>query len=133
MDFSSINYIAVVVAAVAGFAFGSVWYMALATPWAAAQGKQPSDFKPTPMPFIIAAAGQLLMAFVLAAVLNGLGARADIGNSLAAAAVLWAGFIVTSMAVNHAFQGARRMLTLIDAGYFLGVLLIQALVLALFG
>jgi hypothetical protein len=38
---------------------------------------------------------------------------------------------MTSLIVNHAFQGAKRMLTLIDGGHWLGVLLIQSAVLIL--
>ena len=49
MMFSGTSYLAVVVAAVAAFAFGSVWYMALGKRWVAALGitEQP---KPTPLP-----------------------------------------------------------------------------------
>ena len=36
MAFSGVNYIAVLVAAAAGFAFGAVWYSALARRWMAA-------------------------------------------------------------------------------------------------
>ena len=39
MVFGGINYIAVLVAAVAAFAFGAVYYMALSGPWMAALGK----------------------------------------------------------------------------------------------
>jgi hypothetical protein len=42
---------------------------------------------------------------------------------------LWLGFVITTMAVNHAFQGERRRLTLIDGGHWLGVLLIQGAIL----
>ena len=37
------------------------------------------------------------------------------------------------MAVNHAFQGAKRSLTLIDGGHWLGVLLIQGAILGWWG
>jgi hypothetical protein len=33
------------------------------------------------------------------------------------------------MTVNHAFQGAKRSLTLIDGGHWLGVLVLQGAVL----
>jgi hypothetical protein len=37
------------------------------------------------------------------------------------------------MGVNHAFGGAKPMLTLIDGGYWLAVLLIQGAVIGAFG
>jgi hypothetical protein len=46
---------------------------------------------------------------------------------------LWVGFVITTMAVNHAFQGAKPMLTLIDGGHWLGVLLLQGLMLGWIG
>jgi hypothetical protein len=47
--------------------------------------------------------------------------------------LLWLGFVITTMAVNHAFQGERRALTLIDGGHWLGVLLIQGAILGWWG
>ena len=43
MEFGGINYIAVVVAAMAAFAFGAVFYMTLAKPGMAAVGKTEAD------------------------------------------------------------------------------------------
>ena len=54
-------------------------------------------------------------------------------NGIISGAILWAGFVVTSMAVNHAFQGAKPALTLIDSGHWLGVLLIQGAVIGWMG
>jgi hypothetical protein len=33
MNFAGMNYLAIVVAAVAAFAFGAAWYSALSKPW----------------------------------------------------------------------------------------------------
>ena len=38
MTFAGINYLAVLIAAVAGWVAGALWYMALAKPWMAAVG-----------------------------------------------------------------------------------------------
>jgi hypothetical protein len=46
---------------------------------------------------------------------------------------LWFGFVITTMAVNHAFQGTRPALTVIDGGHWLGVLLIQGVILGWWG
>lgn len=56
-----------------------------------------------------------------------------LANGLISGAFLWAGFVLTTVAVNYAFQGVKRMLTIIDAGHWLGVLLVQGAVIGAFG
>jgi hypothetical protein len=129
----NLDYLAIVVAAAASFIFGSIWYMALAKPWAGAQGKSASDFKPSPGPFLTAIIAQLVMAFILAVIIALIASTGDaIKNGLITAAMLWLGFVVTTMCVNHAFQGCKAALTVIDVGHWLGVMLVQGLVLGLF-
>ena len=126
-----VNYLAILVAAVAGFAFGALWYMVLAKPWMAAVGMR-ERAKPRPLPFIIAFAAQFLMAWMLAGALGHLG-DVSVLAGLITGALVWLGFVVTTMTVNHRFQGAPWALTLIDAGHWLGVLLVMGLVLGLLG
>ncbi|WP_282610442.1 DUF1761 domain-containing protein [Pelagibius sp. Alg239-R121] len=145
MLFTGINYIAVLVAGVASYAFGSVYYMSLAKPWMAAVGKTEEEFKSgsSPRVFIVAFAAQLVMAFMLAGVLGHLvlageggavaGSSVSLVNGLITALCVWFGFILMAMLVNHGFQGAKRSLTVIDSGHWLGVLLIQGAVIGLFG
>jgi hypothetical protein len=45
MTFAGINYLAVVLAAVAAWLLGAAWYGVLAKPWVAAQGKSMEEFK----------------------------------------------------------------------------------------
>lgn len=137
MAFAGINYLAVVAAAIAGFAFGAVYYMALSKPWLAAVGKTEAEIKgegASPRPFIVAALAQLVMAFMLAGLMGHLG---ELGtgalNGMITAAFVWVGFVATTLAVNHGFQGARVSLTLIDGGHWLGVLVLQGLVLGSIG
>lgn len=138
MDFAGISYFAILLAAVASFAFGSAYYMSLAKPWMAALGKTEAEIKgeggPSPLPFIIAGVSQLVMAFMLAGVIGHLGqGQVTIWNGLVSGFSCWLGFVITTMAVNHAFQGASRALTVIDGGHWLGVLLVQGLVIGLIG
>lgn len=131
MSFAGMNYLAVLVAAVAGYVFGAIWYSALAKPWMAAVGMTERP-KPNPAPFVIAFVCQLFMAWMLAGVIGHLG-DISVMRSLITAAFLWAGFVITTMIVNHRFQSARWSLTLIDGAHWLGVLLIMGLVIGLFG
>jgi hypothetical protein len=132
MSFMAINTWAVILAAVAGFAFGAVWYGVLGKPWMAALGKSAESFKPASGTFILAFFSQLVMAAMLAGVIGHLGVS-DISGSLLAVFLLWLGFVVTTLMVNHRFQQASWSLTIIDAGHWLGVMLAMAVVISLFG
>lgn len=132
MTFAGINYIAVVIAALAGFGAGVVWYMALANFWLAAIGKTRKELPQSSRPFIITIIALLAMAWMLAGVIGHLG-EVTIWNGVVSGFFVWFGFVITTMAVNHAFGGARPMLTLIDGGYWLAVLLIQGAIIGAFG
>ena len=134
MSFAGINYIAVVIAALCGFGVGMVWYMALGNLWMAALGKTKEDLKPRPWPFIASIAALLVMAFMLAGVVGHLGeGQVTLRNGAIAGIAVWLGFVVTTMVVNHAFQGASPKLTLIDGGHWLAVLVVMGAVVGLFG
>ena len=132
MQFSGIDYIAVLAAAAAGFATGAVWYTVLGKAWLAALGKTREELGSSPAPFVVAIVADIVMAWMLAGILGHLG-EATIRSGVISAFFLWLGFVITTMAVNHAFGGARRMLTLIDGGHWLAVLLVMGLVLGAFG
>lgn len=134
MDFAGMNYLAIVIAAVVSFLFGGVWYNVLATQWMAAIGKTRAQLPDEKPAMLIAAGAQFVMAFVLAGLIGHLGqGQVTLANGVISAAFVWAGFILTTLATNHAFQGATRMLTLIDAGHWLGVLLIQGAIIGWMG
>ena len=132
VEHAGINYLGVIVAAVAGFAFGSVWYGLLGKAWLAALGKSKEDMKMHPLPFIMAFLCQLVMAWALAGVVGHLG-EVTLRGSVIAAAIVWFGFVLTTMLVNHRFQSASWSLSLIDGGHWLGVLLVMGVVIGLFG
>lgn len=131
MAFSTLDYLAVLTAAVAGFVFGALWYTLLGKAWMSAIGMSE---KPTPKPgiFVFTFICQLFMAFMLAGLVGHVGAP-DMRTSALSAVFVWAGFILTTMLVNHRFQGQRWKLSLIDAGHWLGVLLVMGAVIGLFG
>ena len=138
MQFAGLNYFAIVSAAVVSFMFGWLWYGVLCSKqWMDAVGKTEEEMKgkaPTPGPFIIAFVAQLVMAWVLAGVIGHLGpGEVTFRNGVISAFFIWLGFVITTLAVNHAFQGTKRALTLIDGGHWLGVLLLQGVVIGLMG
>jgi len=139
MQFAGLNYLAVVLAAIVGFMFGWLWYGVLfSKPWREAVGKCEETPKKegavSPMPFVIAFVAQLIMAWVLAGVIGHLGPdTVTFRNGVISAAFIWLGFVITTLTVNNAFQGAKWALTLIDGGHWLGVLLLQGAVIGLLG
>ena len=115
MAFIGINYIAVVIAAMAGWLVGAGWYRALARPWLIALGKTRSELhapsgKPSPVPFMLSLAAQLVMAYILAGLLIGhLGpGKVTLLNGIVAGFVVWLGFVVTTLMVNYGFARHRR-------------------------
>lgn len=139
MTFAGINHLAIVAAAAVAFLFGGVWYGLLSKPWMEAAGMRPEDVKPssggaTVRPYVIAFGALLLMAWVLAGVIGHLGAgQVTLRTGIITGAMVWLGFVVTSLSVNHAFQMQPAKLTLIDAGHWLGVLLIQGAIIGWLG
>ena len=136
MDFGAVNWIAVVVAAIASMALGFVWYMALGNQWMAALNKTREQIMASgnqATPFIISFVMQLVMAYGLALFVPKLLGSTSVANGLLAGFLVWLGFVITSMIINHRYQGSKWSLTLIDGGYLLGVLLVQGVLIGLFG
>ena len=138
MDFSHVNYVAVMLAAAASFVFGGIWYGVFSKQWMQAAGLTIEDIKPGKgpvlAPYINAFLAELVMAFMFAGLLGTLGSGvASVQAGLIMGAMLWLGFIMSSLVVNHAFQGAPKALTFIDGGHWLGVLLVQGAVLGWMG
>jgi hypothetical protein len=137
MTFSGVSYLAILVAAVASWLIGAAWYMALAKPWMAAIGKTEADLKgpsgrPSPIPFIISFAAELVMAWTLAGIIGHAG-RVTVANGLISGFLVWLGFVATTMLVNHSFGRQKPALTVIDGGHWLAVLLVQGAVIGAFG
>ena len=131
MTFSGVNYLAVVIAAVAAWLASAAWYMSLSRHYVAALGKTPEQMaedrkKPGAfLPFIYAFVANIIIAWMLGGVLAHLGAgQVTLRNGIISAAFLWFGFVLTTMVVNYSFGGRDRRLLLIDAGNWLLVLLV---------
>lgn len=115
------EYLNVLVAAIGSYAFGAIWYMALAKPWmAAANITVGEDGRPEgaagPMPYIIAFVSAILVAgmmrhiFMLAEIDTiSKGAMSGFGLGLFIAAP-W-------IATNNGFGDRPMKLTIIDGGY----------------
>ncbi len=134
MDFSTINWLAVVVAAVAAWLFGAAWYMGLSKPWLAAAKLDPGAMQRSITPFVVSFVAELLMATVLALLLGAMtGGEPSVLAGVIFGFVFWLGFVATTLAVNHRYEGFGWGLTLIDGGHWLGVLIIIGAEIGWFG
>jgi hypothetical protein len=137
----NVNYLAIVVAAVAAWVFGAAYYGALGKQWIAALGTTMDALKvqnagkssaAKAAPFILSFVAELIMAFVLYGIIFHVSiwsVRAGIISGI----VCWIGFVVTTIATNNAYPGRKTMLTVIDSGHWLGVLAIMGAVIGGFG
>ncbi len=138
MSFAGINYLAVLAAAVAAWLFGAGWYVALSKPWMAASGWRSREEmlgptgKVSPLPFVVSFVAELVMAYFLAGLIAHLGA-VSAANGLVTGFFVWLAFVATTISVNHRYMMKPWSLTAIDAGHWLGVLLVMGVVIGLFG
>ncbi len=137
MIIEGINVVAILIAMVASMAIGAFWYSILAKPWIAAAGFSQEQIESvekggSPLIYIIAAISHLVMALILAGVINHVG-DVTLWRGLISALFVWVGFVVTTMVVNHRFQMKPWSLTIIDAGHYLLVLLAQGAIIGWMG
>ena len=129
----AVNWLAAILATVASFAFGAVWYMGLSKQWMTALGKTREQLNVGYTPFIWSVVVELVMAYFLALLTPALLGEITIANAMIVAAHMWFGFVLTSMIMNHRYEGMKWSLTVIDSLHLLGVLLIQGAVIGVFG
>lgn len=139
MHFAGSGLLAIVLAAVVSFMFGWLWYGILfPKQWMDAVGKSEADMKaagaPSPTPFVISFIALLVMAWVMGTIIHNFHPGfASLWHGALTGALFWLGFVATTLVVNHSFQGTKPALTLLDAGHWLGVLLLQGAILGWLG
>lgn len=122
MNLLDVNWLAVVLAALGGFLVGGIWYgPVMGKRWMLAVGKTENDLKninPAKtygFTFLLALLASWTLAHTFASYAIDL---SDFVKILTAFGVAL-GFIVPALWTNYLFQGAKRSLYLIDAGYWL--------------
>ena len=117
LDFSELNWWAILAAMAAAFVLGGLWYGPLfGQAWLKALGKTEADLQPSPTPFVISFFAALLSCVVLAAIMKGL-ALNTLGGGLLIGGLVGVGFIAASMASDSAFCRSGMPLFLIQSGY----------------
>ncbi|UJW87793.1 DUF1761 domain-containing protein [Devosia sp. SL43] len=132
MSHFAVNWLAVVLATVASFAFGAAWYMGLSKQWMAALGKTPAELNVGYTPFIWSVVVEFIMAYFLALLAPALLGEVTVLGGAIVGAHMWLGFVITTLILNHRYEGLKWSLTIIDGLHLLGVLVIQGVVIGLF-
>jgi hypothetical protein len=132
MAFMTVNWLSIVLAAVAAWLFGGVFYSSTSKFWMAAQGKTREqceaemNAKSTAAkfaPFVLVFVAEVVIGWALYGVLVHMNAF-TLRGGLISAALIWFGFVLTTMSVNNAFAGRKVSLTVIDGIAWLGAFLI---------
>jgi hypothetical protein len=126
------NWTALLIAAAAAWIFGGIYYGVLGKTWVAAQGKTMDVLKvenagkspaAKAAPFVISFVAEVVMAAVLSGILFHSGMR-TVRAGVISGALCWLGFVLTTIVVNNAYAFRSLRLTAIDAGHWLGALVI---------
>jgi hypothetical protein len=135
------NYVSVVVAAVASYVFGALWHGPLfGKKWMELEGftkesMKEASMKPGAMKPMVAMVwgfvNTLIFAWGLAYVLGASGIAFDLAGALVMALIIWIAFISTTLAAGFLWEGKSRKLFSFNLIYQLFSIVIMTLVLAL--
>ncbi len=128
-----LNYGAVIVAAIANYIIGAIWYGALfGETWKKLSGI--SDMKPTPLNIAVGLISALVMSWVLAHALVFAGAylkTTGVSAGLMTGFFNWLGFIATVTVGSVIYENKPWKLWFLNNGYWLISLLVMGTILAM--
>lgn len=134
MFYLPVNYIAVFVAALAGMMVGSLWYSPLlfAKPWMKYTKidakKLKSSQKHMGKTYGLSFIGMMITAYVIALLLNAT-LVIGIAEGLILGAMVWLGFVATTLLTGVLFAEVPWNLFLINSGYQLASILVMSTIL----
>ena len=117
LSFNDLNWLAILVAAVAFFALGASWYQpkVMGNKWMKAAGVDPSEASPNPWIFVGTLIAYFLMAMVLAVIAQGIGAS-SVGDGLVLGLFTGVVFVGAQAWVNATYEGRTLDLVLVNGG-----------------
>jgi hypothetical protein len=135
MDLSNINYLAVIVAAIAAFALGALWYSPIlfGKIWQKEIGFTDKDLQKGNMAITMGGsfAMMILMSFGVAVILNNYPDAVDWLAGLYAGLFTGVLFVAASIAINMFYENKTFTLFLVNAGYQVVFLVLIGLILGL--
>ena len=127
-----VNYLAVVVAAIASYIIATVWYAVLfGKAWQKLTGA--TDMKPSPLNIILSFVGSLIMSYVLyhsIAFGNYYVQMSGAGGGLMGGFFSWIGFIAPVTLMTKLYEKKPWGLWLLDNGFWLISLLVMGAILS---
>jgi hypothetical protein len=141
---TTMNFFIILGAAVCAWLFGAMYYGSLGKQWVEAQGSTMEEFRAkqaakvgklsAQVPFILSFVALLIMAYVLYGMMKHVAHTGPliVRTGVISGAFIWLGFILTTIAVSNAFGGRKVMLTVIDAGHWLGAMVIMGAMIGAF-
>ena len=107
LDFASINYLAVLVATLAAYFFGALWYspFLFGKTWMTALGKSKEELPAPTLPMVIGFILTFVTALGLALLIEGLGIT-TLFNGILLALVVAIAFIATNTLSEYLYSGA---------------------------
>ena len=129
------NFLPILVATVAGFLFGAAWYAALSGPWMRAVGlTRERAQRASKAIYAVAFALEFWIACILAgAIILAPPEASEWTMAIGSAVVIWVGFVLPTVAVNNLYALRPKRLIAIDAGHWLGVFVVQVVVMQAWG
>ncbi len=131
-----INWLAVIAATVVNMIVGFVWYSPplFAKPWSKLTGRKMEEMGDGSTSYVITTVGAFLQAFILAHFVAMTAyfypTYSNVSVGLLTGAWAWLAFMAIPALTNTVFEGRRKKLWAINSGYFLVVLLINGVLLA---
>ena len=132
MSFGGANYVAILVAAIAAYLAGAIYYGWLGKTWMKAARIDPAEAKMSLPLMVTGFVCELVMAWVMAGVIGHFG-DVTISTGLISGFLLWLGFMATTLTVNQRYQGFGWNLTIIDGIHWLIVALLMGGIIGAFG
>ena len=132
MDFSSVNWLGVIVCVVLNVVVGFIWYhpKVFFNAWWKGIGKSESDqTNPSPVLYLWTFLAAFVEGVFVSILLTTMGST-TLASGLLAGFMIWLGFVATTNLVNNLFAGRGWTVWAIEAGNHLVYLLITGAVLS---
>lgn len=136
MNYIALNIWPILAGTAAGFGFGALWYGLLGGPWMRAAGLSSETVARANVTWtaVIAFLAEFWIACILAGAL--ILAPPEAGPwtmAIGSAVVIWVGFVLPTVVVNQRYAMRPFAQTAIDAGHWLGVFVVQVVVMQAWG
>ncbi len=129
-SFAEINWLSVIVATIAAFAIGGLWYspVLFSNPWQRENKLSDSEIKEANMGLIFGTS--FVLNFISAIILElFIGKQADVITGLMAGLFVGIGWVATSLGTTYLFARKSLKLFFIDAGYFITYFAVMGIIL----